>query len=152
MLLFFSLLACGDKVEDTGVDTNVEPSTEDTTDTTDTTEISALEIIGNYVDNYDTSHTITETTWSDSWDNSFAITQYDNDANWLIAQNASTNSYNPDLWSTFQWTNNEAGTLFYCQSVFDAATEEDAKANASADGSDLDTGCAGFAWSTLTPE
>ena len=155
-ILFF-LFACGDKEEDTGFDvedTNVEDTdTEDTdtenTDTDDTEDTSIenpLEIIGSYSDIWGGSHTIDEASWTDGYGGIFHISQFDNDSDWLIAQNDAANSWNPELWSKFEWTTDANGGLFYCQSAYDAATEEDAMA-AAADASDLATGCGGFGWS-----
>ena len=101
------------------------------------------------MDNFGDAHTITEAEWQNSA-GSFAISNYDNVAMYLIAQNASTNQFSPDLWSRFDWTWN-SDQLFYCQSVFDAATPEDAEAGG-ADVDDLESGCGGFSWSMLTPQ
>ena len=57
------------------------------------------------------------------------ISQADYDAGWVIAQNDSGNSYNPDLWSKFEWTSNN-GEWYYCQSAYAEASEADAIAAA----------------------
>ncbi|MEC9073351.1 MAG: hypothetical protein VX938_13255, partial [Myxococcota bacterium] len=74
-------------------------------------------------------------------------------ANTLVAQNDSTNEYNPDLWSRFQWTSTEDGQHYYCQVAFDAADEATAWALDSADETDPAAGgCGGFPWTTLTAQ
>jgi hypothetical protein len=115
----------------------------------------ALVIIGSYTDDWATVHAITDTTWtqSSSFGTSvFAITQYYNAAEFLIAQNASTNDYNPDLWSRFDWTTYQ-GSLWFCQTSYDAATEAAALAAARPNDADptAQGSCGTFAWSPLTP-
>ena len=158
-LLFF-LLACEEKnADDTGffdididdTDTN-DTDTEDTSDsdTSDTNDIGpgGLEIIGSYADSLGDSHTINEELWTTSSGALFNISQYDNNSGFLIAQNDATNAFEPERWSKFQWTINDNGGLYYCQSISDAATEEDAM-GANADPADLGMGCIGSPWVEL---
>jgi hypothetical protein len=121
------------------------PSTDGETDS-ETGDGMALAIVGSYADDFGDTHTISETEWTNSA-GSFAISQWDNDEMWLVAQNAETNMYNPGNWSRFDWAW-DAEQLYYCQSVFDGATIDDALAGG-ADGSDLAMGCGGFPWSRL---
>jgi hypothetical protein len=107
----------------------------------------ALEIAGTYVDNWGMDHEVTQTTWT-TMGSSFAIAQYSNAEDWLVAHNAASNAYNPDLWSRFDWTV-ASDTLYYCQTAFDAADEAAALATAPADRADLETGCGGYGWSRL---
>ncbi|MEZ4318961.1 MAG: hypothetical protein R3F61_15710 [Myxococcota bacterium] len=113
-------------------------------------DTSDLEIVGSFSDNFGGAHTITADTWTMDGAGVFHITTFDNDADFLIAQNDANNEYNPDLWSRMDWF--DAGTtLWFCQSAFDAATEADALATAAADPSDpATTGCGGFSWTQLT--
>ena len=69
---------------------------------------------------------------------------------WIVAQNASTNAYNPDLWSKFEWMY-DADTLYYCQSAYDAADAQTAQ-DTMADRDDVNAGCGGFGWSILTSD
>jgi len=108
-----------------------------------------LEIVGSWVDDWDTSHVITQDDWTMAT-SVFNITQFDNDADFLVAQNDSDNDYNPDKWSRFDWTE-DGGDLYYCQIAYDADDEATAAADTSADSGDLDTGCGGFSWSRLNP-
>jgi hypothetical protein len=139
--IFFTLAlaACTDDGSSTPDETTSE------TDSETGTEM-ALEIVGTYTDDFGDSHTITETEWSNSA-GSFVISQYSNDEMWLVAQNAETNMYNPSQWSRFDWTW-DGEQLYYCQSVYDGPTIEDAL-DGSADPADLAMGCGGFAWSQL---
>jgi hypothetical protein len=125
------------------------PSTEDETGSetdSETGDQMALAIVGTYSDDFGDTHTISETEWTNAA-GSFAISQYSNDEMWLVAQNAETNMYNPSQWSRFDWTW-DAEQLYYCQSVYDGLTIEDALGG-SADATDLMMGCGGFAWSLL---
>ncbi len=108
-----------------------------------------LEIIGAWVDDWGTSHDIAQDSWT-MGDDLFHISQLDNQADYLVAQNDAANAYNPELWSRFDWTWHE-GELYYCQIAYDAADEASAAGNEDADRADLDAGCAGFSWSRLTP-
>jgi hypothetical protein len=105
-----------------------------------------LTIVGDYVDEWGDMHTITEASWTNAG-GTFHISSYDDGAGWLVAQNDAQNEFNPELWSRFEWTWS-GDALYYCQSVFDGATEDDALAG-SADPADLEMGCSGFAWTHL---
>ena len=112
----------------------------------------SLAIEGRYEDDYDSIHEIDAWSWtsSSSWGtSSYSVSQFDNDAGWIVAQNGADNSYNPDLWSRFNWTSNADGQLFYCQIAYGEKTEKAALAVADADAADLKTGCSGFSWTAL---
>ena len=117
-------------------------------------EQQALEIVGSYSDDWGTTHTITESSWtqhSEGMDDSvFEIAAYDNDADFLVAQGAAGNPFNPGKWSRFDWTFDEDGNLFYCQIAYAASSESEAASSNSANHSDLSAGCAGFGWSGLS--
>ncbi len=108
-----------------------------------------LEVIGSY-DDGTLGHEITQNEWTIDTSTVFAISQYDNDADFLVAQNDSANTENPDLWSRFDWTY-DTGDLYYCHIVGDAADEATAAADETADPADLATGCAGDVWTKLNP-
>jgi hypothetical protein len=127
----FFLVACGDSGAEGG------ETGEDT-----------LSIVGDYTDDFMTEHSITETQWSFAG-SVFTIVEYDNDLMYLIAQNDEANMFNPGQWSRFDWTV-DGEQLYYCQSVYDGATIEDARGGSS-DPTDLAMGCGGFPWSMLNP-
>jgi hypothetical protein len=115
-----------------------------------------LDIAGSYTDPY-TAHEITDETWtqvSDMGTSVFEISQFSNEDGYLIAQNGAVNSYKPGSWSRFDWTEKD-GSLWYCQTVYDAETEQDALDAEPADDSDPASGGCGednFPWSKLKPE
>jgi hypothetical protein len=114
-----------------------------------------LAIVGTYTDDYATDHLVTSTTWtqSSSYGTSvFDISQYDNEAEFLVAQNDAGNDYYPDLWSRFDWTTYQ-GELYFCQGTYDAASEADALATPRATAMDPTAvgSCGTFSWSRLVP-
>jgi len=119
-----------------------------------------LEIAGSYVDDFGGMHDITNESWTQMYDGGdtgmdstsmFAITQYDNEMSYLVAQNDSANAFEPDKWSRFDWTGS-GSDVYYCQTAYDADTEEDAAATPAADSDDLLTGCNNFPWTKMTAE
>lgn len=141
VIFTLALAACTDDGE------SMEGATETGTDTeTETGGEMALAIVGTYMDEFGDTHTITESLWTNSA-GEFAISEWNNEEMWLVAQNAESNEFSPLLWSRFDWTW-DGDVLYYCQSVFDGATMEDALAG-SANRDSLDMGCGGFPWTRL---
>jgi hypothetical protein len=135
-----------------GDDGDESPATTGTGDTgSPPTTPEGLAIVGSYTDEFGTEHVVDEVSWSQTypgygtsvWD----LTSYDNDARFLVAQNAADNAYGAGLWSRFDWV----GDLAYCQTAYDAATEADAAATPRPDDADLAGGCGGSPWTDLTP-
>jgi hypothetical protein len=161
-LCLASLVACGAEPEDTASskdDTGTDDTaTDDTgsddtggdTDTgedTDTAVAEDIAVIGEWVDNWGSAHLVANDAWR-SGDSEYAITQYDNDGGYAIAQNDAGNDWNPGMWSRFDWGWLD-GELLYCQTAYDAASEADALATPAADISSPRSGCGGFSWSAL---
>ena len=140
-----ALTACGDAATDEAADTN-----EQETSTTDSsTSAAGLDIAGDYVDSWGSSHTITENMWTTDGSSMFHIAYMSNEEQVVIAQNDDENEYNPSLWSRFDWTENDAG-LWYCQTAYAAETQDAAMATEAADATDPETaGCGGFGWTKL---
>ena len=107
-----------------------------------------LELEGSWTDQFDGTHEITEEAWTMGVGGTFHILQYDNEAMVLIAHNDSANDFNPGLYSRMDWVTVES-TLHFCQTAFDAATEDAALQTPRADDTDMQTGCGGFSWSVL---
>lgn len=134
-----------------------EPTTEPTEEPTEPTEpteepVKTLEIIGRYMDDFDTSHVITETEWTSRSSHGTTvshISQYDNEQDFIIAKNDSEKSWNPDKWSRFDYIVKN-GDIYYCQTAYDKETEEEALATQAADKTDPESsGCGGYAWTKL---
>ena len=148
----FALLACSgkDESDDTGSEHEHEHEHGDADTDTDTDTDTDIEIAGSWADGWGGTQEISSETWT-SGDAVFHISQFDNDADYAIAQNDAANEWNPDLWSRFDWTWHTDGVLYYCQTAYAAASETDALATAAADASDpTTTGCGGFSWTSMT--
>ena len=110
-----------------------------------------LPLRGSWVDGWGGSHDIREWAWA-MGDSTYHIVDYDIEERWIVAQNDEDNTWNPGLWSRFDWTEVE-DSLWFCQTAFDADTEQAARDAGPADDSAPDSsGCGGFAWSALTAE
>ncbi len=144
-------IGCGDDDSDSDAGADADADAD--------ADAGALEIVGEYADDWGDSHVITADAWTSEYPgagdagvttSSAHITAYDNDADFLVAQNDAEASYAPNLWSRYDWTYS-GDALYYCQIVYDAADEQTAAANATADHADLAAGCGGFGWTHLTP-
>ena len=133
---------------------DADSENDDDTDTDSEEDQEPLEIIGRYVDDWGTSHVITETDWTmkSSYGVSiYKISQYSNKNDFIIAQNDESNDYAPEKWSRFDYTEKN-GELYYCTTAYDAATEEAALATPAADKTDPATsGCGSSPWTKLSP-
>jgi len=147
---------------DSGTDTDTDADSDSDTDTDSDAGAVALEIIGDYHDDWGGEHHVTAAAWTAIYpgsgdagpDTALAhVTSYDNDSDYLVAQNDSVLNYYPDLWSRYDWAHDELTDggveLFYCQIEYQAEDEETAAANGSADPGDLIGGCGGFSWTRL---
>ncbi|MBN2194370.1 MAG: hypothetical protein JW751_16255 [Polyangiaceae bacterium] len=110
------------------------------------------EVVGTYMDNYGGDHYVDAYRWVQGTDSStslFVLTQFDNDDDFVVAQNDGENAWNAGLWSRFDWTEHN-GNLYFCQTAYAAASEADALATPAADATDPATsGCGSFAWTQL---
>ena len=73
------------------------------------------------------------------------ISQMNENEGFLVCENDGQST-----WSRYDWMRT-GDTLYYCQIEFAAAEEDTAAANDSADRSDVEAGCSGYAWTLLTP-
>lgn len=141
-LILFTACSETDPENDSDTDTDVIADTD--TDTDD------IEILGAYSDQWGTDHTVDSQVWT-MGDSIFLITAFSNEDNYAIAQNDSGNLYDPELWSRFDWIENSDG-LWYCQTAYNAASEEEALDTPAAEPSEPNnSGCGSFAWTNLTP-
>jgi hypothetical protein len=116
---------------------------------------SALEIAGRYQDDYGTLHSISDTAWNMDFggtESRFVVLSHSNAHHYLLAQNHPSNAFGGGLFSRFDWTR-RGGELWFCQTAYDAPDWTAVQAVPAADASDpASGGCAGFAWSRLTPD
>ncbi len=104
--------------------------------------------------------------WTDNWGATYTINSSDiilesnNDVfiftilvvgdNFVICQNGPENSYNPDLFSKFVFTNISTNQFNCCQSFYDSPSQEYIEnSEEPSDPSDLTSGCNGFSWSEV---
>jgi len=142
---------------ETGIDTGSTGTSDGSTATDSSTGAGALEIAGEWFEEFGpgmgVTHTIDELQWdqlSDFGDALFHVDSYDNDARWVVAQGDAANEFFPGLWSRFDWSW-DGDALYYCTAIYDAETVEDALGAPASDPGDLDVGCGGFSWSLLMP-
>jgi hypothetical protein len=137
----------------TGAATGTGATTGATTGSGNTGTTAAFELIGTWSDSWGTYHDITAITWTQSWGSTYApsvfdILWYDNATDTMIAVNNGGNTWYAGLYSRFDWTWS-GNTHYYCQTMFDGATQAEAENAPPADASDLAYGCAGWSWSML---
>lgn len=108
----------------------------------------APSIAGNYTDNFGYLQSVSAAFWV-SGTFVFEVCSIDEAKHAVIAINNARNPYSPGKYSRFEWTTN-GSRLWYCQSVYDAATAADAAAAAPANASSpAQSGCGAAAWSQL---
>jgi hypothetical protein len=110
-----------------------------------------LELIGDFTDGFGTVFSVTTETVTLGIGESasvFIVLSFDNEDDYLIAQNHEDNEYSGGLYSRFDWLE-EDGDMYYCQPAYDANDAAAAEAT-SADPTDMESGCGGFGWSELT--
>lgn len=146
ILVVLALAACGG---------NDDTDTEPTGETGATATEAVLALAGDYTDQWGTEHAIDEVTWVQVWpggygDAEFAISEWSNAERFVIAENT-VGAYFVGAWSRFDWAE-AGGHLYYCQTAYDAADEDAARATPAADATDpTSSGCGGFPWTDLTP-
>ena len=114
----------------------------------DTPVPTELAIVGSWTDDFGGSHEITTETWTMAVGGVFHILDFDNVDRVVIAENDAANEFNPGAFSRMDWTM-DGSDLYFCQTAFDAPTEQAAWETARADDTDLAMGCGGFGWSGL---
>ena len=141
----------------TGTDTGTSGTSDDSTASDSSTGAGALEIAGEWLEEFapgmGVTHSIDEMQWDQTADfgsSVFHVDAYDNEARYVVAQGDEANEFFPGLWSRFDWTW-DGDDLYYCTAVYDADTAEDALAAPASEPGDLEMGCGGFPWSLLTP-
>jgi hypothetical protein len=107
-----------------------------------------IAIAGSYEDQYMGAVEISNTVWDLGYAQ-YTLSLVNNEEGYAVARNAASDDFNPCSWSTFVWFEGDDG-LHYCQSGFGAESECAAEGAMSPDPEELETGCSGFPWSTLT--
>ena len=110
--------------------------------------VKSSELAGHYLDNWGSFQIITKDFWVEG-DLIREICQVDDVNRVVIAYNHPRDQYNPAKFSRFDWVRYD-GRLWFCHTVFDAATETDALSAPAANASDPRTGgCGKFSWTSI---
>jgi len=153
LLLLLGLLASASLLVGCPDDDDATADDDDATADDDDATPEELSLGGSFIDNWGGLHTIADGVWTGGTaptTSTFTITQYDNTAMFLVAQNGGANAWNPDIWSRFDWAWVDT-QLYFCQTAYAAASEQDAVDTPAADSSDpASGGCNGFEWNSLT--
>ncbi|TVQ87265.1 MAG: hypothetical protein EA397_18275 [Deltaproteobacteria bacterium] len=108
-----------------------------------------IPLLGTWADNWNGEHLIDADRWT-MGDSVFHLTSVDAQEGWAVAENDDANAFNPSKWSRFDWVEAEHNGWWFCQTAFDAESEEDALTVEPANADDpASTGCGDFAWSRL---
>ncbi|MCO4769470.1 MAG: hypothetical protein KDA24_05520 [Deltaproteobacteria bacterium] len=146
--------SAGDDDDATGDDDDSAGDDDDATGDDDDATGTPFSIFGVFDDGFGSGIAVNDEawlSWSEFGTSRYDIVSMDEQNQLIIAQNASTNGFAPDLWSRFEWTE-EQGAGYFCQSVYEGASEQAAIDATPADASDLVAGCGGFGWSALTAD
>ena len=114
-----------------------------------------LEIIGEWKDNYETSHSITQGAWNqmgEGWFLNETIVKFDNETNMLITQNAANATSNPGKFNKTIWIEIINDAFYSCTVIFSKDTLAEVETSTeSGDSSDPgNSGCGGAPWSKLS--
>lgn len=129
----------------------------DSADSTDTalpaTEPPSL-VLGEFNDDYGSSHRITVTTWEQLPGGRLNIRSWHPEEGYLIAQNDSANSYAPGLWTRVDWAelpgDMEPWRWAFCLSAYEAPTAAAAESAAVARRDSLLVGCNGHPFTRMS--
>jgi len=112
-----------------------------------------LEISGKYSDGYG-AHEISDENWKQIYGEAvilFNIKSFDNDVKYLVAQSDESNDGDfAGKFNKFEWIVKDEA-LYFCNSVFDAETEEAAENAKALDRTDPENGgCGDYPWTKLS--
>jgi hypothetical protein len=111
-------------------------------------------LIGQFTDDYNIEYELTEDLFILKPNNKFHILTWNTEEMYFIAQNDSSNAYDPNLYSKIDWVKFDEMEPFiwgFCISAYNAPTADSAKAVDIADRSAPKTGCNGYPFSRMRP-
>ena len=119
----------------------------------------ALEIIGEWDDNFSGSHRITANAWeqtfgeASNYSATYSIEAHDNNDNYLVYQNPADSSFNPNKFHKVVWTDINEGVFFYCTITGSQPQDTEQKAEKVANNADASDpeggGCGSFTWTRM---
>ena len=106
---------------------------------------------GTFVDDYQVSHHITDSSWNLGSRDRYHIVASNDSARYLIAQNDSGNASDPGKWTRIDWMALPMPPYewAFCLIEYKAESRTRAEANTSADRDHPRTGCNGFPFSRM---
>lgn len=108
-------------------------------------------LLGDFVDDYGSTHVVTEQLWVHDADARYHITQWNPEQHYLLARNDPGNPSDGNLWTRIDWILISDGgpyTWAFCLSAYDAPTAAVAEA-AHADPERPKRGCNGFPYTRM---
>jgi hypothetical protein len=111
-------------------------------------------LAGYFEDDYEIRYSITDSTFILLPDDIYHIEKWNIDKQYLIAQNDSSNSYDPGLWSRIDWihlSEMDPYTWAFCLSVYNAESAIKAEESAEINAESPKTGCNGYPFSRMKP-
>lgn len=146
----------GSNPTDTSSDTADVADVADSLDSSDVVE-ARFELIGSWTSDFGGYETITQTSWETFGDDDVLVfgqkvVSFDNEANFAIVQNLPDAEFGPNTYGRIVWTDIVDDTFAYCTVAFGQETAEAAEdaPETGLDREDLEAGCSGFAWTSLT--
>jgi hypothetical protein len=109
-------------------------------------------LLGNFTDDYGIAYTVSDTLWMQLPRTRFHIIRWNLAKQYLIARNDGRNPGEGGLYTRIdfmQFTNMEPWRWGYCLTVYNAKTDAEAEAAASADREHPKKGCNGFPFSRM---
>lgn len=112
-------------------------------------------LLGEFTDDYGNGYRITSTTWMQLPHGRLNIRRWHPEEGYLIAQNDSSNSYAPRLWTRVDWvelTDMAPWTWAYCLSAYEAPTAAAAASTTIARSDSLLVGCNGYPFTRMAAD
>jgi hypothetical protein len=112
-------------------------------------------LLGNFIDDYGSSYTITDKLWMHGKKAKYHLLQYNKKENYFIAKNDTANPSDAGLYTRIDimyFKNMEPWYWGYCLTAYKAATIEEAINTAAADRVNPRKGCNGYPFSRMKKE
>jgi hypothetical protein len=109
-------------------------------------------LLGDFIDDYGIRYVVTEELWRQGEDAQFEIAEWNGRGRFIIARNGAENPGEAGLWTRIDWVLLESGDDFewaFCYAIYDALSQEAARAGAPSDRETPRTGCNGFPFSRM---
>jgi len=118
-------------------------------------ETAPLLLLGQYQDDYGIAYTIEEDVWHQHPDTKYRIVHWFPEAQYLVAQNDSSNPSDGGLWTRIDWlelTDMPPYKWAFCLSAYNASSAEEAAKVDIAQRETPLTGCNGYPFSRMQPK